>query len=168
MEKRTKTWIFPTKKEHFHHYFQQICPHLGQHSCGGKNIVRFWKINLQNTSSLLNYFLQCGLMLKENLQTHPNPLWNIAFQGFFLLKVPQIFPRKNKIISLKNLKNTYWRWVFCKEHKGIKNARNIAATEQKTDSTNANSTISNWTNIHRIASRWPRGCVGLSSGDARV
>ena len=35
-------------------------------------------------------------------------------------------PKKNKICSLKNLKNTFGGRVSCKELKGIKNARNIA------------------------------------------
>ena len=31
-EKGTKKMIFPTKKEQFHHKFEQICPHLGQYT----------------------------------------------------------------------------------------------------------------------------------------
>ena len=45
---------------------------------------------------------------------------------YFSLESPANLPKKNKICSLKNLKNTFGGRVFCKEHKGIKNARNIA------------------------------------------
>ena len=38
-------------------------------------------------------------------------------------------PKKDKICTLKNLKNTFGGRVFCKEHKGIKNARNIAVNK---------------------------------------
>ena len=70
------------KKEQFHHNFQQISHYLGhiffKNSSGEENILRIChlarslKINLQDTSSLLNKFLQYASMLKENLLGHPD------------------------------------------------------------------------------------------------
>ena len=84
------------------------------------HFVRFRKINLQVSSKCFNVdrkFTNNSQFLSENF----------AFQGIFLIKIQQIYQKKDKICSLKNLKNTFGGRVFCKEHKGIKNARNIAA-----------------------------------------
>ena len=134
MEKRTKSCIFPTKQEQYNHHFQQICPHFGQYF---KKFFRMKKILLkfsqfgcevvEYTSSLPYYSSMCFNVERKLTNTSRCPSENIAFQGIFLLKIQEIYQKKNKISSLKNLKNTFGRWVFCTEHKGIKNARNIAA-----------------------------------------
>ena len=69
--------------------------------------VRFWKINLQNTSSVLNYILKCGQMLKENLQTYPNIHQKILhFQVVFSSKSDK-FTKKEQNLFFKEPKEHF-------------------------------------------------------------
>ena len=69
-------------------------------------------------------------MLKEMYKDIPmSNRKNLILRDLSLRSAANL-PKKNKICSLKNLKNTFGGRAFCTEHKGIKNARNIAAFEE--------------------------------------
>ena len=71
--------------------------------------------------------LQCWKKIYEHI---PMSIRKFSNSERFSHESQANLPEKDKICALKNLKNTSWDRVFCKEHKGIKNARSIAAVSK--------------------------------------
>ena len=131
-KKEQKQGFLQPKKKNFIIIFSKfvlILVNSFKNSWGWKNTSKVWpfcevvRLISQVSSTIFFNVFQCWK------KSHKITLMSIRKCCISRYLSPQStanVPKKNKIGSLKNLKNTYWRWVFCKEHKGIKNARNIA------------------------------------------
>ena len=68
-------------------------------------------INLQNTSSPLNYYFQSASILIENIWTYPNIRQKVLHFKVFSSFMSSKFPKKGQNLFFKELKEHFWRKI---------------------------------------------------------